>query len=250
MVEGGAGKLYVTDGGHGGIPVIFHHGLGSDSGCWQGQLDHLRKTRRAIAFDARGHGKSERAARVSAYTVEALADDLDRVVVQRDVARFWLVAHSFSGVVASAYAASHPERLAGIVYVDAVGDFTLVPPKVVQFFAEKDKDMTEEKLQAAFAEMLGAKARPGTRTAVLASAAALDVPAFAALRKAMAGYATTAVVAKFSGPKWAIDADGNDNPYMASHLPGVQRRTVSGVSHWMMLDDPEMFNATLDEVLK
>src|SRR5215468_8787615 len=92
FLEGGAGRLRVSDGGAGGIPVVFHHGLGSDWSCWQAQLDHLRATRRAVAFDARGHGESDRA---PAYTIEALADDLDRVVAQLGISRFVLVGHSF-----------------------------------------------------------------------------------------------------------------------------------------------------------
>ena len=36
FVQGGAGRLRVSDGGSGGIAVVFHHGLGSDWTCWQG----------------------------------------------------------------------------------------------------------------------------------------------------------------------------------------------------------------------
>jgi pimeloyl-ACP methyl ester carboxylesterase len=53
----------------------------------------------------------------------------------------------------------------------------------------------------------------------------------------------------FPGPKFAIDADGPDNPRMAAHLPGVRRRVIPGVSHWLMLDAPAAVNAALDEVL-
>jgi pimeloyl-ACP methyl ester carboxylesterase len=30
----------------------------------------------------------------------------------------------------------------------------------------------------------------------------------------------------------------------------VSRRTIAGVSHWLMLDDPGALNRTLDEVLQ
>jgi pimeloyl-ACP methyl ester carboxylesterase len=53
----------------------------------------------------------------------------------------------------------------------------------------------------------------------------------------------------FAGPKFAIDAEGSEDPRMASRLPGVRRRVIPGVSHWLMLDEPAAFNAALDEVL-
>ena len=54
---------------------------------------------------------------------------------------------------------------------------------------------------------------------------------------------------RFDGPKFAIDAEGSEDPRMASRLPGVRRRTIPGVSHWLMLDDPAAFNLALDQVL-
>ena len=37
----------IPDGGQGGVPVVFVHGLGSEWSVWREQLDHFRKTRRA-----------------------------------------------------------------------------------------------------------------------------------------------------------------------------------------------------------
>ena len=247
FVEGGAGRLRVSDGGSGGIPVVFHHGLGSDWTCWGAQLDHLRATRRAVAFDARGHGESDRA---PAYSIEALADDLDRVVTQLGIARFVLVGHSFAGTVLSAYAGKHPDKLAALVYVDAVGDASSTPPEIKEYFRKKDADLTLQKLQDMYGEMLGPKAKAETRRRILASAARLDLPAFAMLRGQMGDFHAGEALERFGGPRFAIDAEGNDSPILAAHLPGVQRRTIAGVSHWLMLDDPEAFNAALDEVLK
>jgi pimeloyl-ACP methyl ester carboxylesterase len=246
FVDGGAGRLRVSDGGSGGVPVIFHHGLGSDWTCWQAQLDHLRATRRAVAFDARGHGESERA---PVYSIEALAGDLDRVVTQLGISRFVLVGHSFAGTVVSAYAGKHPEKLAALVYVDAVGDASGARAELKEYFRKQDSGVTPQKLQEMYGTMLGPKAKAETRRRILASAARLDLPAFATLRGEMGDFHATDALAPFKGPKFAIDAEGNDSPFAAARLPGVQRRTIPGVSHWLMLDDPQAFNAALDEVL-
>jgi pimeloyl-ACP methyl ester carboxylesterase len=240
--------LRISDGGSGSaVPVVLLHGLGSDLGVWRAQLDHLRSTRRAVAYDQRGHGESERATD-GIYSVDRLAEDLNNVVTQLHLNKFWLVAHSFSGAVVSTYAGKHPDRLVGVVYVDAVGDLSAATPEVKAIFEKPQEVMTPEKLRGAYAQMLGPLAKDATRKEVLAKAARLDPRAFAALRSSMAKVHASEAIARYQGPKLAIEAE--DWPFSASHLPGVRLiRRIPGVSHWLMVDDPAAFNAALDEVL-
>ncbi len=244
VVEGGAGRLRVSDGGEGGVPVVLVHGLGSELETWRPVLDRLRGSRRAIAYDQRGHGQSDPAGE---YSIAALAGDLGRVVEQLGLPRFWLAGHSFSGTVVSAYAAEHPEKLAGAVYVDAVGDAS--GGEMKEYFRQHDAGMTLERLQAAYGEMLGPKARPATRSAVLASAARMDLKAFAALRVDMGEFDGLSAARRYGGPRFAVEADGEENAFRASHLPGTKRIAVPGVSHWLMLDDPQATARALEEVL-
>jgi len=210
-------------------------------------LDRLRGSRRVIAYDQRGHGQSEAAGE---YGIAALADDLGRVVEQLGGPQFWLVGHSFSGTVLSDFAAKHPEKVAGLVYVEAVGDVSRSAPEMKEYFREHDAGMTPERLQAAYGEMLGPKARPATRSAVLASVARMDLKAFATLRGEMGEFDGLSAARKYRGPRFAIEADGEDNPFRASHLPGTKRMAIPGVSHWLMLDDPEATARALEEVLR
>ena len=82
FIDGKAGRLRISDGGHEGTPVLFLHGLGCRIDCWRAQLDHLRPFRRAVTYDQRGHGDSDRA-RDGVYTIAALAEDLEAVVDDR-----------------------------------------------------------------------------------------------------------------------------------------------------------------------
>ena len=235
--------LHVDDGGEGGVPVVLHHGLGADLEVWREQIGHLRRSRRVLAFDVRGHGRSPRA---SEYSVAALVTDLEEVTA--GLPRFWLVGHSLAGVVLTGFAGRRQERLHGLVYVDALGDSSNPAPEIREYFRAHDAGMTPERLQEAYREMLGPLARPQTRRLVLQSVARMDLPAFASLRASML---EVAPARPFAGPKFAIDAEGNDdNLRMASLLPGVRQRKISGVSHWLMLDDPPAFNAALDEALQ
>jgi pimeloyl-ACP methyl ester carboxylesterase len=239
-------KLFLDDGGSGeGAPLVLLHGLGADSQVWRGQLEHLRKTRRVLAPDLRGHGKSPRA---SEYTVQSIVDDLVETLPVLGK-KFWLAGHSFSGTVVSRFAGQHPERLAGVIFVDAVGDVSNLAADVRAWFEDQDRDMTWPKLTQAFAAMIGPVAKPETRRRVLESAAKMDLAAFAALRRSMADNPARELLAKFAGPKFAIEVDEPQTGRSASSLPGVERKTIAGVSHWLMLDDPEATNRAFDEVL-
>jgi pimeloyl-ACP methyl ester carboxylesterase len=233
--------LHVDDGGSGGVPVVLHHGLGADLEVWRSQIDHLRRSRRVLAFDMRGHGRSPRRPE---YTVDALVSDLEDVTAV--LPKFWLVGHSFGGTVLTAFASRHPERLHGLVYVDALGDVSDPPREIREYFRAHDAGMTPDRLQEAYVEMLGPLAKPATKRVVLQSVARMDLPAFAALRASMLEVGSPR---HFNGPKFAIEAEERDDPRWASHLPGANRRVISGVSHWLMLDDPRAVNAALDEVL-
>ncbi|TMA76618.1 MAG: alpha/beta hydrolase [Deltaproteobacteria bacterium] len=234
--------LHVDDGGNGGVPVVLHHGLGANLEVWRSQIDHLRRSRRVLAFDMRGHGRSPKA---SEYTVAAVVGDLDEITAA--MPRFWLIGHSFAGVVLTEFSGRRPDRVHGLVYVDALGDSSNAPEEIRQYFRNHDAGMTPERLQEAYLEMLGPMARPETKRQVLQAVAGMDLPAFAALRASMLEVASPR---QFAGPRFAIDAEGTANPRMACHLPGVKQRTVPGVSHWLMLDEPDTLNRALDEVLK
>jgi pimeloyl-ACP methyl ester carboxylesterase len=239
--------LVIDDGGSGALPpVVFHHGLGSDLHAWDAALAHQRKSRRAVAYDARGHGRSPRA---DEYTVQALAQDLDDVVEKLGIPRFWLVGHSMAGAVLSAYAGMKPQKLEGLVYVDAVGDFTRAPAALREMFRLQDAGKTPEALREIYDDLLGPQARLDTRLRVMEMVNRMDLKAWAALRGSMLELPAEAMLTRFRGPRRAIEVEGTDFPFIASNMPGFSRRTIAGVSHWLMMDEPTAFDAALDEVL-
>jgi pimeloyl-ACP methyl ester carboxylesterase len=248
FVQGPAGRLRVSDGGQGNAtPVVFVHGLGSNWQVWREQLDHFRRTRRAVAYDQRAHGESD-PPRDGDYRIQSMAEDLHAVVASLGIDRFFLVGHSMAGTVVSAYQGKYPGSLAGVVYVDAVGDMSKTPRDVVEKLEKKESspEYGTEQMVADYGHMVSAKARPKTRKAVLEAASRFSPRAFAAIRSSMVRYDPRPDVERYPGPKLAIEVEGNEFPGMASHLPNVKRETIPDVSHWLMLDDPEALDEKLD----
>lgn len=87
-IRGEEGFIHIDDGGEGGIPVLFAHSFAGSTVHWKKQLDHLRKTRRAIAFDFRGHGQSEVPNEKDVFKIEQLAEDISAVADSLRLDRF------------------------------------------------------------------------------------------------------------------------------------------------------------------
>jgi len=100
-------------------PVVFIHGASANLKDQMLPLRPLLEGRAELLFlDRPGHGWSERGdggnedPAGQARTIAALLDHLD-------ISRAIVVAHSFGGAAATAFALNHPERLAGLVFMAA-----------------------------------------------------------------------------------------------------------------------------------
>ena len=88
-------QLYVRSWGS-GPPIVFLAGWALPSEAWSYQMAALADTGfRCIAFDRRGHGRSEDPGQ--GYDYDTLADDLARVLAAYGVLGATVVAHSMSG---------------------------------------------------------------------------------------------------------------------------------------------------------
>ena len=93
--------------------VLFHHGLGACSACWDGWTPALAGRYRLVRFDMRGHGASPVPPGFE-WSIEAMVDDVRTVADAASVERFHLVGESTGGTVALAVAARHPERVLSV----------------------------------------------------------------------------------------------------------------------------------------
>ncbi|CUU58233.1 Pimeloyl-ACP methyl ester carboxylesterase [Parafrankia irregularis] len=109
-------RLFFTDEGTGDLPLLLIHGYTSDSHDWSWQLPYLAASRRVIAVDLRGHGRSS--APPDGYTTTQFAADLAGLLDQLEVERVVAVGHSMGGSVAGSLAVEHPDRVAAMVGVD------------------------------------------------------------------------------------------------------------------------------------
>ncbi len=117
FVTGAGGVSLFTSAWGDGRPVVFLAGAGMSSMTWDYQRVHLADNGfRAIAYDRRGHGRSDVPG--TGYDYDTLADDLAAVLDFHDVQDAVLVAHSMSGGDVVRYLSRHGSaRVAKIVLV-------------------------------------------------------------------------------------------------------------------------------------
>ncbi len=92
-------------------PVVFTHGWVDDLTVWDG-VRQVITDRTTVAWDLRGHGRSD-VPPPGAYRREQAIADLAGVVGQVEAPVF-LVGHSLGGYLSLAFTLLHPERVAGL----------------------------------------------------------------------------------------------------------------------------------------
>jgi long-chain acyl-CoA synthetase len=106
--------------------MVFLHGFGGKATQWQYQLKKFSDTSRVIAFDLRGHGRSDKPR--GGYTMPQILDDLCTALDRLGVSGpFVLVGHSFGGAIATELACAYPVRISHLILIATAGEFRLNP---------------------------------------------------------------------------------------------------------------------------
>ncbi len=116
-------KLWFTDTGGTGTPIVLLHANTGTSASWEVQAAAFaREGYRVIAFDRRGWGKSL-ANPATGPQPGSVAADLDALVDHLKLDKFHLVGVAGGGFVSLDYAAWRPERLRSLVVAGSTGQF-------------------------------------------------------------------------------------------------------------------------------
>lgn len=114
-------RVHYRDQGNAGGPVlVLVHGFAASLHTWEPWVARLGGAYRIITLDLPGHGLTQ-APRGYRGSTRAYAGVVDAVVQHLQIQRFALAGNSMGGNVAWNYALAHPEKLQGLILVDASG---------------------------------------------------------------------------------------------------------------------------------
>ena len=110
-------KMYYEVHGSGDPVVLLHGSFMTITNNWTGWIGELAKTRKVIAIEMQGHGRTADIKRDFSY--ENLADDVSALLDHLKIPRADLIGYSMGGGVAMQCAIRHPEKVRKVVSISA-----------------------------------------------------------------------------------------------------------------------------------
>jgi pimeloyl-ACP methyl ester carboxylesterase len=111
-------KMYYEVHGSGEPVVLLHGAFMTITNNWAGWIGELSKTRKVIAVEMQGHGRTADTKRD--ITSENLADDVAALLEQLKIPRADLIGYSMGGAVAMQCAIRHPDKVRKVVVISSV----------------------------------------------------------------------------------------------------------------------------------
>lgn len=125
LVSIGDHRLEVRIQGDGNRTVVFESGLGHDLTVWQSIADEISKSATVVSYSRAGYGQSEPSSQPR--TLDQVATELDQLLAAIDISGpLVLVGHSAGGFYIRKFAELNPERVVGLVFVDATPEKILL----------------------------------------------------------------------------------------------------------------------------
>ncbi len=238
--------------GQGSPAVVFVHCWTCDRHFWDHAAGRLAPDHRVVTLDLAGHGDSGRDRK--AWTIEAFGEDVKAVVESLGLERVILVGHSMGGPVILEAALRLPGKVVGLVPVDTLQNVEdrATPDGIATFLAplRADYKTSVETFIRKFMFVKGTD--PALIERIVHQAASAPPEAAIAWLEATWRHDSAAAFDKISVPIRAINADKfpTDREANRRHAPQFDALILSGLGHYLMLEDPARFDALLVRVVR
>lgn len=238
--------------GTGTPALVFVHGWSCDRSYWSAQLERFSRSFRVVAVDLAGHGESGFGR--EAWTIESFGGDVAAVVEALGLDRVILIGHSMGGDVNMDAARRLPGRVDGLIWVDTYA--RLGSPRnleEVQEFVAPFRADFEEAVRTFVRRTLF---RPGVDQNLVEwvakdmSAAPREVALQSIVSSLTVGREVTVALEELKLSVVAINPEEPPTDVESMERHGVDVVLMSGVSHFLMMEDPEGFNTLLMEVVE
>ncbi|MGQ0673263.1 MAG: alpha/beta fold hydrolase [Hyphomicrobium sp.] len=227
----------------GGLPVLLIHGFASNvdmnwiSTRWVEVLTGAGY--RVIAFDNRGHGRSQKLYELSDYGAPLMAEDARRLMDHLGVGRAHVIGYSMGARIAAFLALAHPTRVASVVFgglgINMVRGMAGTGPIAHALEAARIEDVKN----------------PTARTfRAFAEETKSDLRALAACIRSARDPITAAALATLTCPVLVAvgseDVIGGSPVDLAALIPGGETFVIAGREHMKAVGDRTFKSAVLE----
>ena len=242
----------------GRVPIVLSHALGLDMHMWDALAARLAAAGHPVLrYDHRGHGASAKPA--GPYSMDDLVDDAARLLREWAQGPVAWVGLSMGGMVGQGLAIRHPELVKALVLANTTSKY---PEAAAAVFAQRVSAVreggmariVESVLERYFTAAIRAS-QPETIAGYRATVLASDPAAYAASCQAVGGVAWLDRLSTIDCPTLVIAGalDVGAPPAMAEamveRIPGAELVMFDRASHLSVVEEPELFAATLEKFL-
>ncbi|HKU81299.1 MAG TPA: alpha/beta fold hydrolase [Candidatus Tumulicola sp.] len=240
--------------GTAGPALIFVHGVGSTAAIWDRQLETFGARYRCAAVELRGNGALQPDPVPASITRAGFADDVLAVADACDFDRFTLVGCSLGGVVAFELWTRAPQRLKAM---SLVGSFAHYPDARVYADGVKAAVRAAGTMDA-FARARAAKLGlpPARLQETIEQMACKSVPCYLAATEATWTGDYRGLLPAIDVPAQVLHGERDTvaprelSEEIARGIPGATLTTVEDAGHVANADNPDRFDALLNEFLQ
>ena len=247
-------EISYTVQGEGTPALVFVHGWSCDKTYWREQVPEFSKNHKVVTVDYGGHGKS--GLNRDNFTIESFGDDVAAVVNDLKLEKVILIGHSMGGLVIIDAATKLPgkvEALVGIDTYEQLVDTTFTRELMEQLTAPFYADFASS--AKAFVKTMFPAGADSTLVETIASDMS-SAPQEVAMQAftSMFEYGSTKVegnlkalqlpIYAVSTDLWPTDVEGN-----RKYANSFDVKIMKGYGHFLMMENPEMFNRLLGETV-
>ena len=236
--------------GSGEPALVFAH-------CWCGnrsylkeQVEHFSKKHTCISLDLAGHGES--GMNREKWTIEAFANDVVAVVKKVNPKKVILVGHSIGAVVMLAASLRLKEKVIGLVGIDSFAyiEFKLTEEELAEFVKPYERNFagTIREYTAALFPPDSDKSLVKKISDELSSAnPVMAVDSF----KEYLRYDPATEFEKLNIPVIIINSDRHftNIDALKHHAKKVDVKIMKNVGHFLIMEQPQLFNKLLEEMM-
>ena len=247
-----------------GDPLVMITGYADHAGQWFGQLPGLARHFRAIAFDNRGAGRSDKPD--VPYTMEMLAGDVAGLLDTLSIDSAHIYGVSMGGMVAQEFALRYPKSTLGLVLGGTTcgGAYTVMPDEEVIALLSDNERLTRLTPEEAAREMFSFSCSPSfiehnpqVADEYVARAVEYPMTPYALRRQmeAILGHDTYDRLPDIEAPTLVICGSADrlmpaaNSGLLASRIPGARLVVLEGVGHGFCYEAPVEANEAIVDFL-
>ncbi|MBN2239439.1 MAG: alpha/beta hydrolase [Dehalococcoidales bacterium] len=238
--------------GSGNPTLVFVHGWCCDKSYWDPQVSYFAKKYRAVAVDLAGHGDSDLYR--DTWTIAAFGEDIAAVVNQLAPKQVILVGHSLMGGAVILEAAQRIPAVIGIIAVDAPLNLTREAAQALLSRITALRSSSDEVARNAMSQFASGWFIETSDLSLVEKVTSDTSSVPRNIREdeaeAFLSYDLGKELEKITVPVWGIMHNDFNLEAIRQHCPSFEVVFMSGVGHFVMLEDPITFNRLLEEIIQ